>query len=211
MEHRPFTDDLDFLEHEVAWVQARCRHLAAIRDHEEDEQQHVHRPRTCCRRRNSAEAEVPEDLASVKQCEEDIRFEIDARIAATEAAGITLGLQVLVREHDLDSADRNTMLLVLLPTLGTRATDLVEQVGSYALTGAVAAETAAVFNQFGFSARLKRLRFSTEHKLVRAGLITADTADGADPADWPHASLKLTGKGFTAMTGLQTPTQAKVE
>jgi hypothetical protein len=36
MDHRPFIDDLDFLEHEVAWVEARCRHLAAVRDHEQD-------------------------------------------------------------------------------------------------------------------------------------------------------------------------------
>ena len=208
MDHRPFTDDLDFLEHEVAWVEARCRHLAAVRDHEQDEQHHAHRQVSCCRRRNTAEGEVPEDLASLRQVEEDIRTEIDARIAATETAGGTLGLQKLVWDLDLDTADRNPLLLALIPCLGTRATDPLERIGTYGMCGAVAAEVVAVFNEFGFAERLKRLRFTTNHKLVEAGIVTTDTADDADPGDWPNTSLKLSLKGWTALTGLQ-PTAAR--
>jgi len=209
MNHRPFTDSLDHLEHEVAWVEARCRHLAAVRDHEDDDQQHAHRSKSCCRRRNSAEGEVPQNLASLKQFEDDVRFEIDARIAATEAAGVTLGLQVLVRELDLDAADRNTLILCLIPCLGSRATDSLEKIGTYALVGGIASEVVAVFCGFGFRDRLCRLRFSTGHKLVRAGLVTADTADDSPPGDWPNTSIKLTSTGFTALTGLSlTPGQA---
>ena len=202
MEHRPFTDDLDFLEHEVAWVAAKCQTLAAVKDHEEDEKQHAHRPQSCCRRQNSAEGEVPEDLASLRQFEDDVRVEIDARIASTEAAGVSLGLKKLVRDLDLDDADRSTLILALIPCLGTRATEPLERVGTYALVGGIASEVVAVFCGFGFRDRLCRLRFSSEHKLVRAGLVTADTADDADPGDWPNTSIKLTAKGFTALTGL---------
>lgn len=209
MNHRPFTDSLDHLEHEVAWVEARCRHLAAVKDHAEDEQQHANRPKTCCRRKNSAEAEVPENLATLKQFEEDIRLEIDQRMATTEAAGVTLGLQVLVRELDLDDADRNTLILCLIPCLGTRATEPLERVGTYAQVGAVASEIVVIFSGFGFADRLRRLRFDSKHKLVQAGLVKTDTADDADPGDWPNTSIKLTPKGFTALTGLSVaPNQA---
>ena len=212
MEHRPFENDLDYLEHEVAWVGARCRHLAAVKDHEDDEQQHAHRPKSCCRRQNTAEAEVPANLASLKQYEDDVRCEIDARIAATEATGVTLGLQVLVQALDLDDADRNCLILCLIPCLGTRATEPLERVGTFAQIGAIAAEVVAVFCCFGFRDRLCRLRFSTGHKLVQAGLVTADTADDAAPGDWPNTSIKLTPKGFTALTGLSlTPNQAAAE
>ena len=196
----------------MAWVGARCRHLAAIRDHEEDEQQHAHRPKSCCRRQNTAEAEVPATLATLKQYEDDVRTEIDARIAATEAAGVTLGLQVLVRELDLDDADRSTLIMVLIPCLGTRATEPLERVGTFAQIGAIASEVVAAFCGFGFRDRLCRLRFDSRHKLVRAGLVTADTADDAPPGDWPNTSIKLTPKGFSAITGLSLePHQATAE
>jgi hypothetical protein len=209
MEHRPFENDLDFLEHEVAWVAARCRHLAAVKDHEDDQQQHADRPKSCCRRRNTAEAEVPATLASLKQYEDDVRTEIDCRIAATEAVGVTLGLQVAVRDLDLDHADRNVLILCLIPCLGTRATEPLERVGTFGQIGAIASEVVAVFNGFGFADRLRRLRFSTEHKLVRAGLVTTDTDDDAPPGDWPNTSIKLTHKGFVVLTGLSpTPTEA---
>jgi len=209
MDFQPFADDLDCLQHQIAWVEARCRRIAAVRDHEEDEQQHAHRPKSCCRRRNSAEAEVPENLASLKQYEEDVRREIDARIAATEAAGVTLGLQKLVQELDLDDADRNTLILCLIPCLGTRATEPLERVGTYAQVGGIASEVVAVFCGFGFRDRLQRMRFDSRHKLVKAGLVTADTADDAPPGDWPNTSIKLTSTGFTALAGLAlVPSQA---
>lgn len=209
MEHRPFADDLDYLAHEVAWVAAKCQHLAAIKDHEDDQNQHAHRPKTCCRRKNSAEAEVPEVLASLKQYEADLRTEIGARIAASEAAGVTLGLPKLARELKLDEADSNTLLLALIPCLGTRATEPLERVGTYAQVGGIASEVVAIFNDFDFADRLRRLRFNSQHKLVRAGLVKTDTADDADPGDWPNTSIKLTPKGFTALTGLSlAPNQA---
>ena len=212
MEHRPFENDLDLMEHEVAWVEARCRHLAAVKDHEADAEQHAHRPRSCCRRTNTAEAEVPANLATLKQFEADVRCEIDFRIVATEATGDTLGLQVLVQELDLDDADRSTLVLALIPCLGTRATDPLERIGSYAQVGGIASEVVAVFCGFEFRDRLCRLRFDSRHKLVRAGLVTSDTDDNAAPGDWPNTSIKLTTKGFTALTGLSlTPNQATDE
>lgn len=213
MNLRPFENDPDYLAHEVeGWVSARCRRIAAEREHEEDEQQHAHRPKSCCRRKNSAEAEVPANLASLKQYEDDVRCEIGARIAATEAAGVTLGLQKLVRDHELDDADRSTLILCLIPCLGTRATDPLERIGSYAQVGGIASEVVAVFCCFGFRDRLCRLRFDSRHKLVQAGLVTSDTDDDAPPGDWPNTSIKLTPKGFTALTGLAlAPTEATDE
>ncbi len=134
--------------------------------------------------------------------EEELRASIDARIAATEAAGVNLGLQQVVREHDLDDADRSTLLLALVPCVGTHAADPLERVGGYALTGCVCAEVVARFCEFGFRERLTRLRFDSTHKVVAAALIKGDLDDEASPGEWPTCSIKLTNKGFVALTGL---------
>jgi hypothetical protein len=204
-EFKPFSDDVELLEAEAVWIVARCRHIAAVRDHEADDLHHAHRKiMSCCRRRNSAEGEIPPSLGAMHQEEQDIRHEIDARIAATEAAGTPPALVRIVRELDLDFSDRNTLLLALIPVVGTRATDPLEQIGGFALVGAVTGEVAAAFNEWGFRDRLIRMRFDSRHKLVRSGLITADVADDAAPGDWAAVSLKLTARGLAALAGIGT-------
>jgi hypothetical protein len=86
--------------------------------------------------------------------------------------------------------------------VGTHAADPLERVGGYALTGCVCAAVVARFCEFGFRERLTRLRFDSIHKLVAAGLFTGDLDDDAAVGEWPTCSIKLTAKGFAALTGL---------
>ena len=199
---KPFTDDLEFLEQEIAWVEIRAKRLATIKEQAEDAKSTRHRSPTWGKPNNTAEVQVPSDLDAMMAEEQAVRAALDARIAATEASGVTLGLQKLVRDHDLDEADRSTVLLCLVPCVGTRATDSIERLGGYAITGCVSAEVVARFCEFGFRDRLVRLRFDSTHKLVQAGLIQGDLDDDAGCGEWPTCSIKLTNKGFVALTGL---------
>ncbi len=200
---KPFTDDLDFLEQEVAWVEIRAKRLATIKEQVEDAKSTRHRGPTWGKPNNTAEVQVPpSDLDAMLAEEQAVRAAVDARSEATEVAGVTLGLQRLVRDHDLDDADRGTLLLCLVPCVGTRATDSLERIGGFALTGCVSAEVVARFCEFGFRDRLMRLRFDSQHKLVAAGLIKGDLDDDAGAGEWPTCSIKLTAKGFSALTGL---------
>ena len=199
---KPFTDDLEFLEAEIAWVTLRSTRLAQAQQQQEDAASTRHRSPVFGRARNTAEVEVPTDLDAMLAEEQALRATIDDRIASTEAAEVTLGLQKLVRDLDLDTADRSTLLVCLVPCVGTRATDSLERLGGYALTGCVSAAVAARFAEFSFRDRLTRLRFDSQHKLVAAGLILGDLDDDASAGEWPTCSIKLTNKGFVALTGL---------
>jgi hypothetical protein len=198
----PFADDLEFLEQEVAWVTLRSTRLATVKDQAEDAKSTRHRAPTWGKPKNTAEVQVPSNLDAMLAEEQALRDALDARIANTEASGVTLGLQKLVRDHDLDDTDRNTLLLCLVPCVGTHAADPLERAGGYALTGCVCAEVVARFCEFGFRERLTRLRFDAQHKLVQAGLIKGDLDDDASAGEWPTCSIKLTAKGFAALTGL---------
>ncbi len=197
-----FADDLEFLKQEIAWVTIRSTRLAAIEDQLEDAESTRHRSPTWGKRKNTAEVEVSSDLDAMLAEEQAFRSALDARIEATEAAGITLGLQHLVREHDLDDADRSTLLMCLMPCIGSRAAAPLERVGGYALTGYVSAEIVARFSEFGFGDRLRRLRFDSQHKLVQAKLIKGQLDDDADAGEWPTCSIALTNRGFATMTRL---------
>ncbi len=198
----PFADDLDFLEAEIAWVTLRSTRLAQMQQQRDDAASTRHRAPTLGRPKNTAEVQVPADLDAMQAEEQALRASIDARIAATEASGVALGLRRLVRDFDLDETDRSTMLLALVPTVGTHASDPLERVGGYALTGCVSAEVVARFCEFGFGDRLRRLRFDSNHKLVAAALIKGDLDDAAAAGEWPTCSIKLTAQGFAAVTGL---------
>ena len=199
---KPVTDDLEFLEQEIAWVGIRATRLATIREQVEDAKSTRHRSPTWGKPNNTAEVEMPSYIDAMLADEQEVRADLDARIKATEASGLTLGLQKLVRDHDLDNADRSTLLLCLVPCVGTRAADPLERVGGFALTGCVSAEVVARFCEFGFRERVTPLRFDSQHKLVQAGLIKGDLDDDAAAGEWPTCSIKLTNKGFAALTGL---------
>ena len=198
----PFTDDLEFLEQEIAWVTLRSTRLATIKDQAEDAKSTRHRTPTWGKPKNTAEVQVPADLDAMLAEEQALRASIDARIAATEAAGVSLGLQKLVRDLGLLSAERSVLILALVPCVGTRAVDPLERIGGYALAGAINCDVAARFCEFSFRDRLTRLRFDSAHKLVAAGLIKGDLDDDAAAGEWPTCSIKLTAQGFAAMTGL---------
>ncbi len=200
----PFNDDLDLLEHEIAWVAMRSKRLAAIKEQAEDQRSTRQRSPTWGSANNTAEVQIPADLDAALAEDQTLRATIDARIRATEASGATLGLRVLVQRHDLDEADRNTMLLCLVPCVGSRATDPLERIGGYGLPGCISAEVVARFCELSVRERLSRHRFDSSHKLIAAGLMQGDLDDDASPGEWPTNSIKLTNKGFTALTGIAT-------
>ena len=200
--NEPFIDDLDFLEAEIAWVTLRSARVGQAQQQRDDAASTRYRKAVWRRPNNTAEVEVPSDLDAMLAEEQAARAALDARIKATEASGVTLGIQKLVRDHDLDDADRSTVLLALVPCVGTRATDSIERLGGYAITGCVSAEVVARFCEFGFRDRLVRLRFDSTHKLVQAGLIKADLDDDASAGEWPSCSIKLANKGLVGITGL---------
>jgi len=205
---RPYANSIDHLRDEVeGWVTARCHHLAAKKELAEAEVPPTGNISVVGRGEATATEELRRRIVQLAVAEANVRAEIDARIAVTEATGIDLCLVRTCRDHGLDDVERACLLLTLVQTVGVYAVEPLERVGPYGFgIGDICPDLLARYCELPFSEKVGlRLRFGAEGRLVRAGLVVVDVGRTAYPADWPSASLKLTTKGFNALTGLQVP------
>ena len=203
---RPFANSIELLQAEIeGWVTARSHRLVAEKELVEAGVPPTNHITSIGRREATAQEELRRRLALLTATETNIRAEIDSRIEATEATGIDLGLVRTCREHDLDDVERNALLLCFVQAVGGSAVEPLEGVGLYGF-GDVSPDLLGRYSELDFAERLSlRVRFAGDGRLVRAGLVAVDVGRTAYPADWPTASLKLTSKGFTALTGVQLP------
>ena len=205
---RPFASSIDLLQAEIeGWVTARCHHLAAKKELAEAEAPPTFNITAIGREEATAHEEMRRRIAKLAVAEANIRVEIDARIEASKDSGIDLGLIRTCRDHGLDDVERAALLLCFTQTVGVYAVEPLERVGPYGFgIGDICPDLLARYCELPFREKVGlRLRFGAEGRLVRAALVGVDVGRTAFPADWPTASLKLTTKGFNALTGLQVP------
>jgi hypothetical protein len=203
---RPFANSIELLQAEIeGWVTARCHHLAAKKELTEFDAQPTLNITMIGREEATAHEELRRRIAKLAVAEANIRAEIDSRIEATKGTGIDLGLGRVCREFDLDDLERAALLLCFVQTVAVYAVEPLERVGPYGFgIGDICPDLLARYCELPFHEKVGlRLRFGAEGRLVRAGLIAVDLGRTAFPADWPTCSLKLTNKGFSALTGLQ--------
>ena len=201
---QPFASDTDYLEAEIGWVKARCRHLGAriTADQEADDE-----------RVGLADADDPQrgvsdatrrKVALFATAEATLRDTIDARLDATRDAGVTLGLDRVCDQHGLDDLERQTLLLTTLPALGLELAEVLGNVGTFGFAVMSATpELVAVFCGLDLAGRLGlRYHFGPTGKLVTGGLIDVDLPCGERLQDFPVASLFVTDRAFNQIVGL---------
>lgn len=98
---QPFANDADYLEAEFAWVAARCRHLGARIDAENEARDQQVGLIDADDPQAGWSGETKEKVARLAIAETTLRETIDARLEATKAAGRALGLDRIARRHDL--------------------------------------------------------------------------------------------------------------
>ena len=208
-DHRSYPNSIELLQDEVeGWLTARCRHLAAKNELAEATVPSTRNISVVGREDVTAREELRRRIAKLAVEEAAIRAEIDSRIAATKETGIDLGLVRVCRELDLDSVERSMLLLAFTPTLGERAMEPLEQIGLYRFAIDPTPSLVAQFCELSFPERVGLPRyFGAEGRLVRAELIAVEVGVTAFPSDWASATVRLTNKGFAALTGLQVPEQ----
>lgn len=205
---RSFANSIELLQAEIeGWVTTRCHRLAAQKELDEAQTPPSGHIAVVGRDEPTANEELRRRIAQLAVAEGNVRAEIDARIEATKATGIDLGLVRTCRDHDLDDVERAALLLGLTQTYAVYAVEPLERIGAYGFgIGDITPDLLARYCELPFHEKVGlRLRFGAEGRLVRAGLIAVDIGRTSYPADWPTASLKLTSKGFNALTGLQVP------
>ena len=203
---RPYATSIEHLREELeGWVTARCFHLAAQKELAAAEAPPTGRITVVGQREPTASEELRRRIAKLAAIEDQSRALIDARIEATKAVGTDLGLDRLCKEYDLDRVERTALVLCFCRTVPGFAVEPLEQIGLYGIND-VTIDFLARFCDLDFTAAVGlRLAFGAEGRLVQAGLVAVDLGYSAGPSDWPSASLHLTTRGWSAVTGIRLP------
>ncbi len=198
----PFRTDLEYLEVELQWIEARCRRIAAeqaLQRIELDEEPH-HRhmgddasPRTLMRRARESRAQ-----------EQELRTVLDRRLAEHAASDRPpLALDRLCEECGLSDMERTTLLLAAAPCFSQRFEDLIGNVNTGSRFGSVTVESVFGFFELPMSKRIEvRPMFSSNAPLLANDLVTPNMTNRFTGAkDLLNLELEITTRAFAFITG----------
>lgn len=200
---QPFDSDLDYLQEELRWIEARCRRLGAevaLQRIELDDQ-----PR---RRRHSTEDLSPRTLLrrarEARALEDELRQALDARMAAHAASDRpALALDRLCAELRLSPLERTTLLLASAPCFSQRFEELISSVTLGDSYGSVTVESIFSFCGLSLAERIRRRSvFGGSSPLVSGDLITPTVRNRFTSAkDLLSADIEITTRAFAYLTG----------
>ncbi|MBM4366279.1 MAG: AAA family ATPase [Deltaproteobacteria bacterium] len=206
-EVQPFPSDLDYLQAELHWIEARCRRIglaAAAKNGAEGEA-----PRRRRGYRDEEEHDPSELLRRSKahgREEARLRAEIDARLAKNRAAGPALALDTMCEAYGLGAIERNTLLLALTPAFGSAAGAgicALRSDFSPPFNSVVSVDDIFTFHEFDFADRVRhRKLFSLESPLMQSDLISRDFARrSAAPEDLLESQVVINARTFAHLVG----------
>ena len=194
----PTPDNYDALAHladEVAWLHARASRVIAQREANVEVSARslrvVGKPADCCVERLN----VDEDL---------LRRTLDAKLEARRAMGQPLPLDKLCGDHDLGPTERMAILLAVLPCISVEASEVLGEIGPNGFAiGSPSPEILARVLELEVRGTMElRRTFASDSPLMVAGLVEIDLGRDGMPDDFPTAAIRMTSKGWTALTGL---------
>ncbi len=114
----PFSDDLEYAQEELRWVEARSERLALQHEIQEEEKEKKGRSRR--RPRFDMDDDSPRRMAQQLEKriahEERLRDHLDERLRVHRTSGaFTLALDQVVENHDLGALERMLILLAMAP------------------------------------------------------------------------------------------------
>lgn len=190
--HDPFRGELDWLDHEMQWVEARLQRLKA---------QAALSNQTTGRRRHYDDPVSPQDVDRLLACERRLRATTDRGLAAWRRSHGPTAFDRLADHAGLDPFERQVLLLATASAMSTRFANLFAEVSE---TGhALTPETAFRFAEVSFADQVAlRARFGNEGRLARNDLVAIDVHGNAMwPDDVLGATLRLTGAAFNHIVG----------
>ncbi len=206
----PFPSDLDYLQEELRWIEARCRRigseaLAARRDGAEPAPR---RGRRYAEDDDESAAELRARAAKHGRVERAARAEIDARLARNREEGPSLALDRLCAMHGLDHLERNTLLLAVAPGFGSQmaaALCALKADFSPPFHATLTVDDVFSFHELSLADRVRRRSaFSQTSPLLVNDLVSRDLARRAtSPEDLLEACVQVTTRTFTFVVGME--------
>jgi len=198
--------DLDCLQEELAWVEARCRRIGAEKRHATALAQAEGGSGT--EPREDEEPKSPEqwarEIEGLRFREVQVRHRADEMIAAAGRCGLEPSLVRLQSLYGLDDEERNTVLLTAAPCFSLefhKHFGLMS--GETKNRGFLTVDAVFSFLELSAADRIRRRGiFSPSSRLVSQDLIKLDVIWGVyDPEELLSSNLKITPSTFRFLVG----------
>lgn len=202
----PFTDDLDYMQAELAWVEARATRIAAERAAERDGVEDF-----SVRRRRPRVDDEPESRRSMLRRasragrqEEELRAALDARLAVhREADAPPLALDQLCATCGLDPFARTVLLLAAAPFFSGRYEKLYSAMIGAEPYESLTVEAAFAFAELSLAERIdRRASFTSRAPLIRQDLVSVAMHHRFSSAkDLLDSDINLANRTFAYLVG----------
>ena len=200
--HAAFSSDLEYLQEELKWVEARCRRISAQAGMERIE--HNEPPRSRFDRDDASPRALLRRARQALELEVELRGVLDSRLAA-HRSGLhpALALDVLCERCGLDSLERVVLLLAAAPCFARRFDDLIGSTTSGESFCSVMVESVFAFAELPLADRIdRRSMFGTRAPLVSLDLISSTMRHRSSSAkDLLTMDIEITTRTFAFITG----------
>lgn len=166
---QPWATDIEYVQDEIGWIEARCRRLAF------EARANAQLTRRSARGPHQTEpVPSPERIDAAVRRERALRDAIDARLEAHRASGRQISLDRLCRAHELDAFERTVLLLAAAPCIARRFEDLYAQLDSESAPG-LTVDAIFAFCELSFAERVvRRAEFGPTGRLVADDLVDVE-------------------------------------
>ena len=203
MKQQPYATDLDYIQDEMAWVEARCLRLGTQYKLERMAGEEAEEARCDSHQSHPSPFALQARLRRLKTKEARLRSGIDGRLKATRASGNDIALDRLQHLYGLDDFERTLVLLTVAPTHTRKASDWMEGLDSSRFGGDLTVETAFAFMQIPFKERIERRKiFAASAPLFANDVLELDSvARFAKPDDLLSSGIAITSRTFAFVLG----------
>ena len=201
----PYCGDIEYLQDEMAWIEARCRRMGSERKLESL----GHGP---LRLGEDKEREVEEieRRALLRSCRDEygrqekrLRKRIDARLAAGDEADRPTALCRLCSQYELNGFERTVLLLAVAPCIDRGFGRFYGQLEGSDRGADLCVDSVFAFMEAPVADRIAwRECFSQRGPLVGADLVTIDfTSRYSGPGALLSADIEITARTFSYLLG----------
>ena len=201
---RPYDNDLEYLQDELAWIEARARRVGAqIRMKLLEAGEELPSRGWNKRKDDESPWALQKSRESFQGRERRLRKKIDQRLAAHRAAGGDLAVDRLCQSCGLDDFERTVLLLATAPCISRKYESIFEALDRDGMQTSLNVEVAFTFLETPLAERVERRRtFSPRGALMQRDLVTVDVFNRYNnPKDLLVAEIDLTARTFNYLLG----------